>query len=354
MRFMLRAMPAAMLTISLLIMNSASGAPSDLNISDSLAEFRTAGSLAMQADMKSALPHLRRVQSGALPDKQRAVLSCMRERFVQRKPVAASDLDLWSADVLRIYRRYWTRVMLREVPAPQAERELAAALATKVKHGKDPDMNALESLLQAQLEARGHHALFGITAPLREFMLWRTQSDQSYDIDLPEGREAVHVTMMDAFVSLGWLGYAVCDFHHTGGWATTERLFAVRSAYDLDSEDFRVSYLAHEGQHFADYRRFPGLAQADLEYRAKLVEIARARTTLYDLLAAFGANGSDSREQPHPWANRQVVSRLAAKLLQGDTPTIDAWKRVPIEQLNAAAAALLEQDSRERSGRPAA
>jgi hypothetical protein len=317
---------------------------------DSVTEFQSAGSLAMQADMKSALPHLLRVRPDALPEKQRTVWSCMRERFVARKPVVTAGLDPWTADVLRIYRNYWTRVMLGEVSAQQGDRELAAALAAKVKHGEHADMNALEPLLQAQIEARGYHALFGVTKPLREFMLWRKQSDETYDIELPEGRrEAVHVTMMDDFVSLGWLGYAVCDYHHTGGWATPERLFAVRSAYALDSEDFRVSYLAHEGQHFADYRRFPGLAQADLEYRAKLVEIANARTSLYDLLAAFGTNESESREQPHPWANRQVVNRLAAKLLDGQAPSVDAWKRVPAEKINAAAAELLAQDSRERA-----
>jgi hypothetical protein len=150
-------------------------------------------------------------------------------------------------------------------------------------------------------------------------------------------------------VSLGWLGYAICDFHHTGGWATPERLFAVRSAYDLDAESFKVSYLAHEGQHFSDYRRFPTLTQPDLEYRAKLVEIAKARSSLYDLLAAFIANGSDSREQPHPWADRQVVNQLAASVLDGAPASAEAFRRVPAERINAAAAALLQQDTAQRA-----
>jgi hypothetical protein len=317
---------------------------------DSLTEFSEAESLAMQADMKAALPHLLRVQADGLPEKKRATLSCMRERFVDRKAPATPGVDAWTAEVLAVYRRYWTRVMLGTASMADGERELAASLAKKVRHQQPAhDMGALEPLLQKQLDARGYHALFGVTQPLREFMLWRKQTDETYDIDLPQGREAVHVTMMDDFVSLGWLGYAVCDHHHTGGWATSERLFAVRSAYDLDSEDFHVSYLAHEGQHFSDYRRFPGMEQPDLEYRAKLVEISKARTTLFDLLAEFGANGSDSREQPHPWANRQVVRSLAAKLLNGAAPSPEAWRRPTPEQLNTAAAELLEQDSRQRA-----
>jgi hypothetical protein len=325
-------------------------APFTASHADSLAEFREAESLAMQADMKAALPHLLRVQADGLPEKKRATLSCMRERFVERKLPAAPGVDAWTGQVLAIYRRYWTRVMLGAVSAADGERELARSLEKKVAHQQPArDMAALEPLLKEQLTARGYFALFGVTQPLREFMLWRKQTDETYDIDLPQGREAVHVTMMDDFVSLGWLGYAVCDDHHTGGWATSERLFAVRSAYDLDSEDFHVSYLAHEGQHFSDYRRFPGMEQPDLEYRAKLVEISKARTTLFDLLADFGANGSDSREQPHPWANRQVVHNLAARLLNGAEPSPEAWRRLAPEQLNAAAADLLEQDSRQRA-----
>jgi hypothetical protein len=317
---------------------------------DSLAEFRAAGSFALQANLKSALPHLLRVNPKALPAERSAVWSCMRERFAARKPEPIpATIDLWTADVLTQYRRYWARAMLGSTTAAAGERALAAALARKVSHEHASlDMDALEPLLKEQLEARGYNALFGVTAPLREFMLWRKQTDETYDIDLPEGRESVHVAMMDDFVSLGWLGYATCDFLHSGGWATPEKLFAVRSAYDLDSEAFKVSYLAHEGQHFSDYRRFPGLAQPDLEYRAKLVEISRAQTTVYELLAAFQADGATSREQPHPWADRQVVVNLAAKLLDGEVPSPEAWKRFSVAQLNAAARQLLQEDSTQR------
>ncbi len=321
---------------------------------DSTAEFRAAGALAMQADMKSALPHLLRVQPKDLSDAQRKVWACMRERFVAKQAsVIPADRDPWATGVLSAYRRYWTRVMLGNESAAAGERDLAATLATLVTlpedAGKTPGMDRIEPLLAAKFEARGYHALFGVTAPLREFMLWRKQTDETYDIDLPASREPVHVTMMDDFVSLGWLGYAVCDYHHTGGWATPERLFAVRSAYDLDSESFKVSYLAHEGQHFSDYRRFPGLAQPELEYRAKLVEISKARASLYDLLAAFDANGGDSRDSPHPWADRQVIRNLSAKLFKGEPASAEKWKEFPVEQINAAAAELLLEDSKKHS-----
>lgn len=96
------------------------------------------------------------------------------------------------------------------------------------------------------------------------------------------------------------------------------------------------------------------MPQPDLEYRAKLVEISQAQSTLFDLLAAFEANGSDSREQPHPWADRQVVINLAAKLLNGEAPSAATWKRFSVEQLNAAGRELLEEDNKQRATAKAA
>jgi hypothetical protein len=323
---------------------------------DSLTEMRAAMSAALQADLKSALPHLRRVKPQDLAGERATVAACMRGRFLQdTSPPTVKDLDPWTAQVLAAYRRYWRSVMLGATKPDAAQAELAATLARSLKpDSATPDMAALEPLLQAKLEARGYHALFGITAPLREFMLWHKQTDETYDMDLPEGREAVHVTMMDDFVSLGWLGYATCDFYHSGGWATPERLFAVRSAYDLDSESFKVSYLAHEGQHFADYRRFPGLKQPELEYRAKLVELSRADTTLFQLIDSFSADGSDDRAQPHPWADRQVVRALAAKVLGAAEPSAEAWKAVPAERIRKAAAELLAEDTARREAEKSA
>jgi hypothetical protein len=150
-------------------------------------------------------------------------------------------------------------------------------------------MEALEPQLDARINARGWHALFGQTLPLREFMLWKTQTRRHYDVQLPQSVQAVTVVFMDDFASLGWAGFATCDRAHTGGWTKPDVLYAVRSVYDLDSEDFRVGFLAHEAQHFRDHANFPVLEQPELEYRVKLIELASGRTTLYQTLDAFAA-----------------------------------------------------------------
>lgn len=341
----------AWVVLSVVLCRVATGAESATGAADPLAAFRSAVGTALQADLKSALPKLDRIAADALPAKQGAILACMRERFESRKdPEISADVEPWTAGVLTIYRRYWRRVMLGMATRADGERDLARDLKKHLGGGDRPrDLDALEPLLAERIAKHGYHSLFGVTAPLREFMLWRDEADETYRVELPQGREDVHVMMMDGFASYGWLGYATCDYRHTGGWTKPDRLYAVRSAYDLESEDFRVSYLAHEGQHFADSRRFPGLEAPDLEYRAKLVELSKARSTLYDLLDDFGSSGSDNREEAHAWANRRVVADLAKALLDGQSPSSAAWKRLPAQRINAAAAALLEQDDRRRS-----
>jgi hypothetical protein len=140
----------------------------------------------------------------------------------------------------------------------------------------------------------------------------------------------VKVVFLDQFASPGWAGYATCGIAQTGGWAKPDALYAVQSSYDLTSESFRVSYLAHEGQHFSDYGKYPMLEQPELEYRAKLTEIALSSTTTAELLSKFESLGGDSRDAPHAFANRQVTLAL---------------KGVPPDRVNEAASAKLRESS---------
>jgi hypothetical protein len=105
--------------------------------------------------------------------------------------------------------------------------------------------------------------------------------------------------------------------------------------WDLSSERYRVSLLAHESQHFADYPRFPKLAQTDLEYRAKLVELALAHDAQPDLLARFSSGARRERALPHPFAQWWVIKRIGDRLGSGDYL---AWKP---DDVRAAAAAEL-------------
>jgi len=320
------------------------------------AQFSKAMGSALNGDMKAALQHFDQIDRQSLSAKQQTALASAVANFsTETTQRPRPGLDAWVAKVLGLYETYWVRVMTGRVTAPAGERELADALAPLVgAPGQGAStLEGLEPLLQKEIRARGYHSLHGVTPPYREFMLWRTQLDQAYQVELPEGSESVLVSMLDDFVSLGWLGFATGDYYHSGGWATHERLFCIRKAYDLDSESFRVSYLGHEAQHFSDYKRFPKLEAPELEYRAKLVEIAMADTTLHSLLEAFTHNGSNSRDNPHGHANRRLMGELSGAL--GVTrPEGSWWEALPQAQVRAAALRLLKQDSQLRSGKGAA
>ena len=111
----------------------------------------------------------------------------------------------------------------------------------------------------------------------------------------------------------------------------------VSPSWDFTSENYRISLLAHEVQHFADYRRYPKLEAADLEYRAKLVELILAETMQRELLDAFAAQALPDRASPHAYASHWALARLREQLATGDLLA------VPRSQLREAAETLLRQ-----------
>jgi hypothetical protein len=286
------------------------------------------------------------IDPATLAEPTRALRACMLDRLDARHAPAVALDDAFAASVLAAYREYWWRSLRAEHPTADNEAQLLAALnALVVADGGSAaaTIDAVEPLLAQRIDAHGRHALFGQTLPLREFMLWSSETKQHYDVALPQAKQAVTVVFMDDFASLGWAGFASCDRVHSGGWTKPEGLYAVRSAYDTSSEKFGVSYLAHEAEHYWDNAHFPALEQPELEYRAKLVEIASAHATLLDLLGAFASNTSDDRGVPHSHANARVVRELRARLFGGDATR--AWTSIDAARINAAAAALLAEDT---------
>ena len=305
---------------------------------------------ALQAQGTEALSALRAIDPVHLTESEASTRICMIERLGARKVPPTDPPDPVLSGVLNAFREYWLRSLLHEHPLPDNEAWLLARLNERIQAaGGRPaaSMDGLEPALETLIGTHGYHALLGVTSPLRELMLWKTETEDRYEVRLPEGTESVTVVFLDGFASLGWAGFATCDRHHSGGWTRPDRLYAVRSAYDLASEDFRVSYLAHEGQHFSDNRRFPGLGQPDLEYRAKLVELAVGKTSVYDLLDAFASNVGTDASVPHSFANRRALEDLARRLFPSGTDATP-WRNASVERINAAAADLLREDTARR------
>jgi len=283
--------------------------------------------------------------------------ACMSARFERRSPpwLAGGIEDRFVQDVLHAYQDYWWRALAqppqREALTGQLLQRLRALLGDAAA-GAD-DFATVEPLLIAELERRGYHALMGRTPPLRELMLWRNQESREFDVTLPDGPQRVHVELLDDFLSLGWSAYGRCERGSNGGWATGESLYAVMPAYrtrgGLEGERFKVVFLGHEAQHLADKDRFTGLADWELEYRAKLVELAQAGEgdVGQARLRGFISSQGNDMDAPHPYANTRVIADLRERL--GAEP--DA---VPRAQLHAAALELLARDTRRLEARGAA
>jgi hypothetical protein len=266
-------------------------------------------------DMPEALARMAALEPASLNASQRHTRDCMIDRFGTAAAAQSSDSALAAPveAVLLAYRRYWTTALMQRASPERAEAQLSADLGNLLGiTGTGIDAQAEEAVRVA--ERNGLHALGGITAPLQEFMLWRQQTTRRETIALVGGSVDIQVTMLDGFVSLGWAGWGTCERSHTGGWATTDGIMVVAPAWRLDSEEYLVSLRAHEAQHFSDYRIYPKLAAPDLEYRAKLVELALADQTQRALLDQFTANAKRDRTLPHSFANYWVVEHLRARL----------------------------------------
>jgi hypothetical protein len=103
-----------------------------------------------------------------------------------------------------------------------------------------------------------------------------------------------------------------------------------------------VSYLTHEGRHFADYQLFPALEQIDLEYRAKLTELVYAEESLLSVLGHFVSAGSLNERAPHAYANECVVRNLSGEIFGEERVAERArWTQVPTDRVHEVARTLL-------------
>jgi hypothetical protein len=184
--------------------------------------------------------------------------------------------------VVLSYREYYRESLLDLPRKDSFERELERKVIKTLKDfglkvRKNQSWESIEKVLAKEFRNRGYFTLFGKITPLRSLLVWKSEKRRSFKVPLSTGSENVNVVLLDNFVDLGWLHYATFGRYYVGGWAKKDALYCVSQAYkrNFNSEAFRVSYLAHEAQHFSDYKKFPEITQADLEFRAKLAELSQ-------------------------------------------------------------------------------
>ena len=258
----------------------------------------------------------------------------------QQEQYLSYDVDSQLQDILLAYQKYYRDAFYLEQSPEEATEGLRARLAGLLEGGA-ASLDELEELAAEAFRARGFHFLGGRTGGCYGPYIWRTEELRRYEVELPEGVQEYAVKLLGGFVMESWLSYLTFGLSGTGGWSNGDGLIhCVKRHYDLESESFRVSLLKHEAQHASDQSRYPGMSSADLEYRAKLVELiySEERQLLGRFLQeADAANPSSA----HGLAAERIV-RGFARRQDGD-----GLAALPIETVRAAALELFRESSRE-------
>ena len=213
-------------------------------------------------------------------------------------------------DILRLYQIYFRDVFYCGMP----EAEAADRLLTQLKvylNLPDTEETLLTERLQAMFEVEGYHALFGKTQGYYGPYIWRDTVPTVYRVELPGGTAEYTVNLLKGFVFRGWMDYLTFGRYGTSGWASPDgTINCVAQAYDFESERFLVSLLKHEAQHTVDMKRFPGITPAELEYRAKLVELHYSGDL--GLLQKFLSEADESRTgDSHAAASARIALEFA-------------------------------------------
>ena len=215
-------------------------------------------------------------------------------------------------DILRLYQIYFRDAFYCGLPETEATDKLLTQL--KVLLGMpDAEEELLVERLQSIFEQNGYHALFGKTQGYYGPYIWRDTVPTVYRVELPGGTAEYTVNILKGFVFRSWMDYLTFGKHGTGGWASPDgTINCIEQAYDFESERFLVSLLKHEAQHATDMRQFPGITPAELEYRAKLVELHYSGDL--GLLQKFLSEADESRA-----SDSHAVASAKIKLGFADT-----------------------------------
>ena len=220
----------------------------------------------LNGDIKGAIAYMR--QHGEFKD----VLPAYTAIFEDQKYRTFEMPDALNG-ILRLYQIYFRDVFYCGLPEAEAADKLLTGLKALLNL-PDADEAFLTEQLQSAFEAKGYHALFGKTQGYYGPYIWRDTVPTVYRVELPGGTAEYTVNILKGFVFRGWMDYLTFGRYGTGGWASPDgTINCIEQAYDFESERFLVSLLKHEAQHTVDMKQFPGITPAELEYRAKLVEL---------------------------------------------------------------------------------
>ena len=308
-------------------------------------------SMALQGDLSRA----GQLFADAIMENETAATGELALQFQSRFEDRQENLSPESGDtlvdaVVTTYREYWTNELMRPSGDGAGDDALEHRLNELLRphHAGLPEEQKASAFarLGNAFQDRGFFYLEAEASPLRDLFLWKQEESKNYDVRLTDTSQPVSVTFMREIYSLGWKEFATLGLVSTTGWVDGDRLYCVSWAYDRKSENFEISYLKHEARHLADLKRYPALSSADLEYRAKLTELAFASTTMRRLLDDFTSKSAPNPSSPHAFANFRVVRDVYRSLYSMPLPDRgDPWVNVNPDAVSRTARELLDQNT---------
>ena len=233
-------------------------------------------------------------------------------------------------DILRQYQVYYRDVFYCGLPEAEAADKLRARLKALL-HLPDAGEELLTERLRSAFEAEGYHALFGKTQGYYGPYIWRDTVPTVYRVELPGGTAEYTVNILKGFVFRSWMDYLTFGRFGTGGWASPDgTINCIAQAYDFESERFLVSLLKHEAQHAVDMKQFPAITPAELEYRAKLVELHYSGDL--GLLQKFVSEADESRADD---SHAAASARIRHEFADTDPADLSAIRARALELLEA-------------------
>ena len=249
------------------------------------------------------------------------------------------------AGIDKIYQEYYKEIFWDGFENDQAKKALFRRLTEYcqvISHSIIDD--DIENEVEKIVNKEGYKFLGGDTSGWYGPYIWKTSTRVTYEVELPNGIEPYTIVMMDGFISRSWLDYISLGITGTGGWIGKDgTLCCVKSAYDIKSKEFNISFLKHEAQHGYDINKFPGISNVDLEYRAKLVELIYWPDDK-KMLEILGEADKTNFDNGHSIAAHRIVAEMSKKIFNCEYMDNEkAWIDI-VSDINRCALELFRHD----------
>lgn len=278
------------------------------------------------------------------------------KRFVDQNESFNDDTDSKTLkDIISLYRNYWAKDFMKSKNDStnynnQFVKKMSTYLIEKGLSKKHKDsvlvFNDIKSDLNKAIKQEGVFCQFFFLDEKFDIIIWSKQHEETYTVKTPYETREIPVVFFSNRILKNRRDFIPFGTQKTGGWPNNEEGVIYSGDYDVNSENFKYSFLTHEGNHFFDVEKYPNLTAADLEYRSKLIELIYVKIDKNRILKGFLSGASNTnRSHGHAYANFEVIKNLSEiifkKPFEGN---YSKWKEIPVELINETAFKLLESN----------